>query len=111
MSTEANVLAIGPYSHRISDSLEYDKSRYSTVPEGTEIATELAHVYTRSGAEELAEAFGVKLDRPETYLINEKKTNWLHVHEALKRSANEDDIQHLIALHKAGLKLFFRLHS
>ena len=59
MSTQSNLLGIGPYSPEIADSLLYQKDDYIGLESGTLVLTSLFQSHTKSETETLAAAVGI----------------------------------------------------
>ncbi|WP_431047900.1 hypothetical protein [Roseateles sp. L2-2] len=59
MGLDAQVIAIGPFSQEIANSLEYAAQRYAGVPVGATVITTIFLAPTSSDSHALAEAFGV----------------------------------------------------
>lgn len=60
MGSDAQVIAIGPFSESILSALEYDPSCYLGVPEGATVVTNVFIACTSQSSNELASAFGVE---------------------------------------------------
>jgi hypothetical protein len=59
MGLDAQVIAIGPFSPEIADSLEYGGQRYADVPNGATVVTTIFLAATSGESHDLAAAFGV----------------------------------------------------
>ena len=59
MGLDAQVIAIGPFSQEVADSLEYGAQRYAGVPVGATVITTMFLAPTSSDSHALAAAFGV----------------------------------------------------
>jgi hypothetical protein len=56
---DAQVIAIGPFSHSVLPSMEYPANYYAEVAAGQIVVTNVFVVTTSSASHELASAFGV----------------------------------------------------
>lgn len=59
MGLDAEVIAIGPYSHRVTSALEYGPEFYASVQEGETVIVHVFLACTSAASHELANAFGV----------------------------------------------------
>jgi hypothetical protein len=112
MSTQANLLAFGPFRESIAQHLEYPADCYSDVPEGTPVMSELLFTSTRDSSEALASAIGISLYDVAKH-CNVQITR--KTFAILRQLAHEDDailpshIDALDALQRAGFTFHFRL--
>ncbi len=60
MGSDAQLIAIGPFSESILSGLEYDPSFYLSVPEGATVITNVFIACTSQSSDALASAFGVE---------------------------------------------------
>lgn len=59
MGLDAQVIAIGPYSSKVTSSLEYGTAYYAGVTPGTMVVTNVFIACTSEAGHKLAAAFGV----------------------------------------------------
>lgn len=113
MSTNATILAIGPYSKAIAEHLEYPASWYENMKPGQPVVTEFGQddMVTRDSARQIASALGVTLDDPATWEIRRENIEWAE----LSRPPGTGDqwllVATLSAFLRAGFKLYFRLDA
>lgn len=113
MSTNATILAIGPYSKAIAEHLEYPASWYENMKPGQTVVTEFGQDYmlTRDCTEQVASALGVTFDDPATWEIHPKNIEWTELSIPPGTGDQGLLVATLSAFLRAGFKLYFRLDA
>ena len=117
MSTEAEIMGIGPFNPEIANLLEYDVTWYDDVKPGTMVfSMPLFQAVTRRGAEALAYIFFAKMEDINTHQIklttpikfDELKALWA---EGLIQSEDiMKDIRNLKLLLAINFIMMYKLH-
>ena len=103
MSLDAQIIAIGPYSKRIVDSLEYPESDYASVPEG---ATVVSNVFVALNSDEsnaLADGFGVGPMELGRHALDLKSVDL----RILEEIFGDETVRNFTLLREAGFKFYF----
>jgi hypothetical protein len=107
LSTQSNLLGIGPYSPEIADSLLYQKDAYIGLESGTLVLTSLFQCNTKIGTEDLASAVGITdLWDFAQHPVDKDKLKWKELDEI-----NDEDSAALSALLVKGFYFIFHLDA
>jgi len=97
MGTQAEMIAIGPFSQDIRSFLMYPSELYDDVEKGAQVIGHVCFVNASNASHLLAEAFGFQLwdfNRHIFKLKSEDEVNWGLLEEALERQECEyEDVQ------------------
>ncbi len=99
-----HILAIGPFSKKISSHLEYDCERYLNVPVGY---TVLKKIFWSSGLDTalyLMECFGITVISVEGYELDPYKLDLSLIYGTYF----EEDVESFLIFREAGFKFYFR---
>ena len=103
MGLDAQVIAIGPFSPEIADSLEYGAQRYAEVPAGTTVVTNVFLAPTSDDSHALAAAFGVGAFEMGKHHLDAHKVNL----ERLRGLCSEREVADFLRLREHGFQFYY----
>ncbi len=103
MGLNAQIVAIGPYSSAVGNSLEYGSTFYSDVVPGTEVITNVFIACTSDESHQLAAAFGVGAMEFGKHKLDPNKADFPRLTELF----GDDDIKQFQCLAHHGFDFFY----
>jgi hypothetical protein len=116
MSTEAFIQAMGPFSSRVADHLEYPARCYEGCREGVTVFSAFFHQNTRDSSKVLAEAMGAKPFDFSTHELDVEKLkalcsdeNWDYLYDGLHGITQTETESLAVLLQEPGWRFFYRV--
>lgn len=103
MGLDAQVIAIGPFSQEIADSLEYGVQRYTGVPGGATVITTMFLAATSSDSHALAAAFGVGAFEMGKHHLDAYKADLAQ----LRHLCSEREVTDFLKLRENGFQFYY----
>jgi hypothetical protein len=104
MGMDAEIIAIGLFSREIISFLEYPEEYYENSREGIKITTCICQVMTRSQSVLLAECLGINAWNFNQHELDISGIDFVR----LEKEFDEEIVEKIQTLHKAGFSLFYR---
>ena len=103
MGLDAQVIAIGPFSQEIAESLEYGAQRYAEVADGATVVTTMFLAPTSTDSHALAAAFGVGAFEMGKHHLDGHKADL----ERLRDLCSEREVAAFLNLREHGFQFYY----
>lgn len=103
MESAAQIIAIGPFSQKVLDGLEYPASDYAKVPEGSTVVTNVFVALNPEESFDLAVAFGVGAMDLGRHELDPRAANLQVLDEVFR----DETVRGFLLLRESGFRFYF----